>query len=377
MTILWIPHSPFEPGAVRRDQHLIRHLREKHRILSVTWETRGIGAFWKGLQRYSFSLPDGRTAYHVRRIPDPTRKLRNNGRKAFRLNEWFFRNDIRAIIEKEGVDVVVTAYSSFMTGYPPFDVDVPIIFDYLDCSEWSSETPDEKPYITHADRVLCVSALAEEQAQQFNPHTVFLPNGADVERLRAASGKSVRERYGLRDATVASIIGLGACGSHYFIEAILQAREHVPDLTCLLVGQSDEVKQDIEQLPPHAQDAFIYVGPVPYEEVASFFAASDVGMYPVDGTSYDDGRSPIKIFEYTALGIPVVVPRLREVKRTGFENIVHARPAASYFADGIVEAANRGDVSDPSVEQYDWKQLAEQLDETLREVSYVVSPEFN
>jgi glycosyltransferase involved in cell wall biosynthesis len=184
----------------------------------------------------------------------------------------------------------------------------------------------------------------------------------------------VKERYGLTDATVASIIGLGACGSHYFIDAVLQARERVPDLTCLLVGQSEDVEQAIEQLSSHAQDAFIYVGPVPYDEVASFFAASDVGLYPVDGTSYDDGRSPIKIFEYTALGIPVVVPRLREVERMGFENIVHARPKKSSFADGIVEAANRGNVPDPSVEQYDWKQLAKRLDETLCEVTQAESP---
>jgi glycosyltransferase involved in cell wall biosynthesis len=255
-----------------------------------------------------------------------------------------------------------------MTGYPPFDVDVPIVFDYLDCSEWSSKTPDEKPYITHANRVLCASALAEEQAQQFNPHTVFLPNGADVERLRAASGKSVREHYALTDATVASVIGLGACGSHYFIDAILKAKERLPDLTCLLVGQSEELRQDIEQLPAQARDAFIYVGPVPYEDVASFFAASDVGMYPVDGTSYDDGRSPIKIFEYTALGIPVVVPRLREVERLDFENIVHARPEVSSFANGIVEAANRGCVRDPSIDTFSWKQLASRVDETLHDI---------
>jgi glycosyltransferase involved in cell wall biosynthesis len=176
----------------------------------------------------------------------------------------------------------------------------------------------------------------------------------------------VRERYGLADATVVSLIGLGASGSHYFIEAVRRARREVPDLRCLLVGNSEAVQHSLNELPPEDRDTFVYAGPVPYEEVASFFAASDVGIYPVNATSYDDGRCPIKIFEYTALGIPVVVPRLREVRRLDFDNIVYAAPNPSSFAEGIIEAAHQGSAPDPSVEKYDWSQLAEKLDAKIQ-----------
>ena len=49
-------------------------------------------------------------------------------------------------------------------------------------------------------------------------------------------------------------------------------------------------------------------------------------MYPVDEAVYYDAASPIKIFEYTAAGKPVVVPRITEAERLGFENLVFASP---------------------------------------------------
>ena len=369
MTVLWIPHSPPAPGAVRRDQHLIRHLRDEHRIISVTWETKegtsGLQNFLRGLRRYSFSLPDGRKAYHVRRLPDVTRPLRGDGQTSSQLNEYLFQKDIRAIIREEEVDLLLTAYTRYMTGLPPLDVEIPVVFDYLDCARWTSSTPGTKPYIEKADLVLCVSALAEEQAQKFNQNTEFLPNGADITRLRNATGNPVRKKHGITDAKVISLIGLGASGSHYFIDAVRRARKHVPELKCLLVGESSAVRKSLNQLSPNERDAFIYAGAVPYDDAASYFAASDVGIYPVDGISYDDGRSPIKIFEYTALGVPVVVPRIREVERLGFENIVYAEPTPSAFADGIFEALNKGRTTEPSIEKYDWKRQAKKIDDIL------------
>jgi glycosyltransferase involved in cell wall biosynthesis len=273
-----------------------------------------------------------------------------------------FREDIRRIISCENVDLLITAYSSYMTGFPPFDVDVPVVFDYLDCAEWSSDTPHEKAYIQRSDLVLAVSALAEEQARQFNDNVEYLPNGADVQRIRRASGESVRQRYGLEDATVVSLIGL--IDSPYLVEAVLKAYAKIPDLKCLLVGESDFLRSSLAEIPG-ADDLFVFTGPVPYEKVARYFAATDIGLYPVPGVSYDDGRSPIKVFEYTAAGCPIVTPAIREVKRLDFSNLVYASPTASAFAEGIVEASRQRISRDSSVERYDWSNLADRLDQHL------------
>jgi glycosyltransferase involved in cell wall biosynthesis len=285
------------------------------------------------------------------------------------LNEFLFQRDIKEILRREEVDLIITADSGHMTGLPPFEVDVPFVFDFLDGGILDTSSPAEKPYLTQSDAVLCVSALVEEQAHRYTSDTTYLPNGVDVSRLREASGEEVREKYSLNNATVVSLIGLGASGSHYFIDAILEARQRVPDVTCLLVGSSEEVKESLNELSQDERDAFIYVGPVPYDEVASFFAASDVGIYPVDATPYDDGRCPIKIFEYTALEVPVIVPRIREVERLGFNNVVFANPESSTFAEGIIEGVELGKTPEPAVEQYDWSRLANRLDRKLHSLT--------
>jgi glycosyltransferase involved in cell wall biosynthesis len=278
-----------------------------------------------------------------------------------------FRRDIREIIAREDVDVLVTAYSAYMTGFPPFDVEIPIVFDYLDCAEWTSPRPHVKPYIEEADLVFAVSALAEEQAQQFNDRVLYLPNGADVEEIRQASGKDVRKRYGLEDATIVSLIGLMDRPSPYLLEAVLRAKEEIPKLHCLLVGESKEYRAALGRQAQDGRDAFTYVGPVPYEDIASYFAASDVGVYPVPGISYDDGRSPIKVFEYTAAGCPVVSPAIREVERLDFSNIFYASPNPSDFARGIVEACREGTIDEPAIDEYDWSHLADRFETVLHD----------
>lgn len=369
MNILWIPHSPLQPGSIRRDQHLIRHLRGRHRIISVEWETRNDASLLQslkdGMRFFRRVLRDGRTSYHVRRIPDVTRRIRRNPKKAIKVNEFFFRRDIRRIVVMEEVDVLITAYSEFMTGEPPFDLEVPIIFDYLDCADWSQRSAREANYIQKSDAVLCVSELAEQQARQFNERVEYLPNGADLERLRNASGQAIRKRYNLGDAPVVSLIGL--MDSDYLVDAVLSAKKEIPELMCLLVGRSQRLKAQVDSVPP-ASNPFIYVGPVPYEEVAGYFAATDVGLYPVPGLPYDDGRCPIKVLEYLASNKLVVSPSIRELQRLDFNNIIFSNPTSESFAEGIVTAFETKVVEEPKIERFDWRNLASRVDEFVRKI---------
>jgi glycosyltransferase involved in cell wall biosynthesis len=158
---------------------------------------------------------------------------------------------------------------------------------------------------------------------------------------------------------------VGLIDSPYFVEAVLRAKEEVPNLKCLLVGESSYLQSSIVASGSGA-DAFIDVGAVPYREVAGYLAASDVGTYPVPGTSYDDGRSPIKIFEYTAAGCSVVSPPIREVRRLNFSNVVYAEANAKSFADGIIRACRTSPPQEETIEDYDWHNLAKKLEHSAQ-----------
>ncbi|MFK7847183.1 MAG: glycosyltransferase [Rhodothermales bacterium] len=370
MNILWIPHSPSEPGVHRRDQYFIQFLKERHHIYTLTWETwyggERLKAVFAGLKFYPLTIDD-LDAFHVRRIPDLFKPFRKKDYERPGINERFFHADIRRIVKDQNIDLVIAGPTSFMTGYPPFDLDVPLIFDYLDCADWVAK-PDhpEITYMEKSDAILCVSSIAKERAEKFNKPSLYLPNGADIDKMRNASGEKIREKLGLTDAKVVSLIGLTCSPRLYFLESVLIAKKQIPDLKCLLVGHSPAIEAALAKIP-NAEDTFLFTGPVPYAEIASYFAATDVGMYPVDEAVYYDAASPIKIFEYTAAGKPIVVPRITEAERLGFDNLVFASPDADSYAEGIVEAFKQPPTYEPKVEKFDWEYLAESLDKFLME----------
>ena len=375
MNILWIPHSPSEPGVHRRDQYFIQFLKDRHRIYTLTWQTWQNGnrlqAVAAGLRFYPLTIDD-LDAYHIRRIPDFLRPFRKKDYKNVGINQRFFHRDIRKIVAECNIDLVIAGPTSFMTGYPPFDLDVPLIFDYLDCADWDAK-PDhpEKTYMQESDAILCVSSIAKERAELYDKPSLYLPNGADIEKMRNASGDQIRKKLGLEDAKVVSLIGLTCSPRLYFLDSVVEAKKRIPDLKCLLVGHSPAIEAALEKIP-NWRDTFIFTGPVPYADIASYFAASDVGMYPVDEAVYYSAASPIKIFEYTAAGKPVVVPRITEAERLGFANLVFAGPNVMPYADGIVEAFSRPPVDVPEIEKFDWQYLSEQLDQFLAE--YMQAP---
>ena len=374
MKILWIPHSPSEPGAHRRDQYFIHFLKDRHQIYTLTWQTWQSGdrlkAVMAGLRFYPLKI-DGLDAFHIRRIPDFMRPFRKKHYKNVGINQHFFHQDIRRIVDQRNIDLVIAGPTSFMTGYPPFDLDVPLVFDYLDCADWD-EKPDhpEKTYMRNSDAILCVSSIAKERAKTFDKPCLYLPNGADIDKMRSASGRELRKKLGLENAKIVSLIGLTCSPRLYFLQSVVEAKKHIPELKCLLVGHSPSIEAALEKIP-NWRDTFIFTGPVPYADIASYFAASDVGMYPVDETVYYSAASPIKIFEYTAAGKPVVVPRITEAERLGFANLVFAAPEILPYADGIVEAFKRPPVDVPEIERFDWQYLSEQLDRFLMEITGV------
>ena len=355
-----------------RDRHLIRHLQTRgHDVATVQWPVReptGFLAGSFGLKRDQGVIEDT-PAYHVRRIPDITRRFRSAPMAGNKLKQLLFHRDIRWALNDFDAEVLITAFSSYMTGYPPFNLDVPVVFDYLDLVNWSNHPyqPD-LPYVKQADAVLCVSKAVQDRVEAFNDSNSYLPNGADVNQFRSADGTDIRIQYKLEEKTIVSLIGLnvGSAGL-YFIDAILEARREDSTIHGLLVGDSPTVRDRIDALDPE-RDSFTYIGRVPYEDVAKYYAATDIGLYPAVGGTYDDGRSPIKVFEFSACNIPVVSAPIREVRNLSFGNIFLAEPGVASFADGILAARAYDKVMVPEVERYDWEVLASKLESTIKQL---------
>lgn len=143
-------------------------------------------------------------------------------------------------------------------------------------------------------------------------HQVYVPNGADRDRLRRRPSveAALRESLGLTNRRVIAYAGTLALHNHpvdLLLEAFAQLAPDFPDLALLLIGGGE----DLPELRRRARDMGLadrvyFTGQLPHESVHSFLALADLSVDPVHDDDVARARSPLKIFESMAVGVPIV-----------------------------------------------------------------------
>ena len=134
-----------------------------------------------------------------------------------------------------------------------------------------------------------------------------VPNGANISRFHPKDRNSSRiaVRLDRNDFIICFVGSLVAWqGIPTLIAAAERLRTRIPHLRIVMVGggpDTDALKAQVWQ--SSVRDICIFAGEVPYEDVPTIIAASDVCVAPFARTRK---ASPIKVFEYLACGKPVV-----------------------------------------------------------------------
>jgi glycosyltransferase involved in cell wall biosynthesis len=382
MKILWVPHSSWRTDHHQRDQYLIQRLATSHEVHVGLWEICLRRIDYLNPIKYISSLRYHQkhqltdnyriTIHHIPRVLDITYRARKDPTEFLSYNERLFQDTIRRIVRKHGIEALICGPNAPLLGFPP-SLSIPIVFDYLDGGvNVPADNPwwkMEEEYFRRADGVLCISQGMIERVQSRGKEALLLPNGADLKRFQAASGERVRKELGLTGRKVVSLIGLTCSERPYFIKAVEKVRQNDPAAACLLVGNKRVAKRLLSHVSPDHRQHFIYAGEIPYEKIADYFAASDVGVYPVEEEPYYEDASPIKVFEYAAAGKPVVAPRLRELRRLGLAHLKLVPPTETGFADGIHQALRQGRIESDDLKEFDWMNLSRKLECFLKSLT--------
>ena len=142
---------------------------------------------------------------------------------------------------------------------------------------------------------------------------VYVPTGVERNRFAALDpdeGRRLRRRYGLQGKKSVLYLGTLNLSSHplgLLLEAFVLLLQQVPEAHLVLVGGGED-RPDIER---HIQVLGLeqrvrFTGAIPPEQVPPYFLLGDVSVDPVHDDAVARARSPLKIFESMACGIPVV-----------------------------------------------------------------------
>jgi len=139
-----------------------------------------------------------------------------------------------------------------------------------------------------------------------------IPCCVDTKKFRAT--KQNREKYrnelGLGDEEKL-LVYVGKIGERYLVGEIFDffkiAGETVENLRLLII--SKDAKRDFDGIAEskNIEGYRYFVRAAPPEQVAEWLAAADTGIAFIKNSASERGASPIKIAEYLAAGLPVVV----------------------------------------------------------------------
>jgi len=197
----------------------------------------------------------------------------------------------------------------------------------------------ERQAIRLASRVVVAStALKDYYVALGFAHDKFVvvPNGVDLAKFDPTlRGDQVRERFELKGSLVIGYVGVLASwtGIDWFLEVVPRLGSILDNVAVLIIG-SGSLEARLRQIVATLglEKRVHLAGFVPHVEVPEYLASFDIAVAPYRKVELFY-NSPMKLYEYLAMGRPVVTPRMGQSK----ELITHGENGLLYEPDNAEE----------------------------------------
>jgi glycosyltransferase involved in cell wall biosynthesis len=213
-----------------------------------------------------------------------------------------------------------------------------------------------------------------------SPERVFyLSNGVDRTRFippAAETLQELRNRLGLNGKKVVLFLGSLSRPGHpvdLLLEAFIQVYQVEPLSRLLLVGGGDDYDHLVTQVQQMGlSEVVLFPGRVSPDQVVLYYYLADVSVDPVRDDNAARGRSPLKLFESWACGVPFVSADV------GDRRMLLGSPPAGLLAQpgdpALLAAAIHQVLSDPpfaetlrqrgreQVQEYYWDKITRELE---------------
>ncbi|GAB3611875.1 glycosyltransferase family protein [Humibacter ginsengisoli] len=248
----------------------------------------------------------------------------------------------------------------------------PVLYDVTDDWVHADRGGREHSRIRAADRMLlkrsaevvvCSTALAATKGAARSVH--LIPNAVDVGRYRADAPRP----SDLPEGPVALYVGT-LHEDRLDVDLVLRTADaaRAAGGTVVLVGPNALTGRNRDRLAGHP--AVAVLGPRDHDTVPGYLRHADVLLVPHVVTAFTDSLDPIKLYEYLAVGRPIVSTPVAGFRET--KGIAIARPHAFPATVAMDLATRRPSIDYGSVP--DWRDRVDAFDAVIESAHARVAP---
>lgn len=165
-----------------------------------------------------------------------------------------------------------------------------------------------EPLLRRVDVVVVTARRLEELVTRIRGRTgvVYVPNGADYPHFAAPAAQPAE--YGQIGAP--RVVYAGSLEPWFDVELLAAAARARPNVNFVIIGPARIPLTAVKGLPN-----VHLLGPRPYAQLPGYLAHAHAGIIPFRVSEHIDAVNPIKLYEYLAAGLPVVVTAWDELER--------------------------------------------------------------
>jgi len=167
---------------------------------------------------------------------------------------------------------------------------------------------------------VATSHLLYQDLRKISPKCILVPNGVNLKELTRRKDKLIKQ--GLprsREEFTAGFVGY--FGEWVDFELIFDTARLCPRINFLFVGDGPK-RRELEERSL-SLDNVHFKGPVPHREVFNEIAGMDICLIPFKVNELTNRVNPVKLFEYWAMGKPVLATGCLEL-----QHLAEAAPKA-------------------------------------------------
>ncbi|BBI31808.1 glycosyltransferase [Cohnella abietis] len=231
--------------------------------------------------------------------------------------------------------------------------------NYKDILDDQTVESAEKEIVSRAHGIVATSDPVFQNIQKYKPELpgIVMENGVEFEHFSTAGA----EPEELMHIPWPRAIYIGAVDNRLDMEAIKQLAEARKDLSIIVIG-------------PHLPSSSLSTSPnvhmlgaKPYSQLPAFLHHATLALLPMSNHAANAGRSPMKLYEYAAAGLPTVVTATPELLRRTDHFLYFYKDKQEFIAqvNDVLKKLANNEISKSKIiheaRKQSWEAKAEQL----------------